>query len=400
MTQWCIAIPVIPFSVTSRRPLPVAGGHTDGEGLAHVEAVHTYSVKYRKIFPSCCCEIRDYDRMPTGAAVPVPQTAERLLASSASIASAHEPAMLQDPSTTSPAPSVWHGTRVALVLRGQAYRGSHNDKRHYSRKLVTSCNATYWRLQEHAWSTLRAHVVWPVEAAGGTVDVIATECSSATGCHLVEEALPRLLGARVVALQTRCDTANQGENMRATLETFRSHAGESITSRYDWILITRHDLNWVHNITQWPAPQLLDRFHYLGRCMMRCGHPSPENHDVTSDRGTCHAVLGGPPSACVLDTLHSFPARLFTIFEARIVGTPGCFGTVDSYEQHKGDSRQPHTPMTAGHMCFNVTASFLPEPAGFILDGWPWRPKHMTREPSPLCSFVRLHSSHLGESRA
>ncbi len=299
--------------------------------------------------------------------------------------------------------AAWDGVRVALLLRGQAYRGSPMDKRHYSHALVTSCNASYSRLQQHAWSTLRAHVVLPVEAAGGSVDVIATECSLADGCHLVEEGLPRLFGDRVVALQTRCHADNQGESMRATLDTFRRHVGGSvIVSRYDWILVTRHDLNWAHNITHWPAPDLLHRFHFLGRCMMHCGTPDPAGPGVSSERGACHPTLGGPPSACVLDTLHSFPAHLFGTFEMHIVGTRGCFSTVDSHVAQGVDPRKPHTPMTAGHLCFNATAALLPEaePAGFILDGWGWRPKHMTREPSPICSFVRLHSSQLGDSRA
>jgi hypothetical protein len=195
---------------------------------------------------------------------------------------------------TATALTAWRGKRVALLLRGQAYRGSPMDKGHYTRALVTTCNASYSRLQEHAWRTLKDRVVSPLEAAGAAVAVVAAECSSAAGCKLAEVGLPRIFGERMLAVHTHCEAANQGESMRATLSTFRARmGGVPVASRYDLVLITRHDLNWALNITQWPQ-DLFARFHYLGRCMMRCGTPGPTTRtDVTADRGACHPVLGG-----------------------------------------------------------------------------------------------------------
>ena len=280
--------------------------------------------------------------------------------------------------------SAW---RVALLLRGQAFRGSPLDKRHYSHDFVTSCNASYSRIQEHAWSTLLEHVVLPLEEDGGTVDIVATECTNAEGCEIAEESLGRIFGSRMLGVKTNCTAANQGESMRATLTEFRSRALVPILE-YDLVLVTRHDLIWSRNITLWGAD--FSRLNFLARCMMRCGEES--SADVTPDRGACHPILGGSSEECVLDALHTLPGHTFSTFEKRIIGSDGCFSLVDDFDPRNSDPRKPHTPSTAGHLCYNASAAFLPETPGFILNDW--RPKHVTRELNPICSFVRLHDSY------
>ena len=43
-----------------------------------------------------------------------------------------------------------------------------------------------------------------------------------------------------------------------------------------------------------------------------------------------------------------------------------------------------------GHLCYNVSATSLPEPPGFVVSDW--RTNHFAREPSPISRFVQLHS--------
>lgn len=257
------------------------------------------------------------------------------------------------------------------------------------------------REQRLAWTSLLEHIVLPLEeACGSTVDVVATECTALHGCAAAEAGLRSIFGntTRLLAMQTHCHSESQGDSMRATLNLFKDRAARRVAS-YGMIFVTRHDQVWTRNITQWhavDAPIDYSRLNFLARCMMRCG--DVPSLDVSTDRTQCHFLLGGPPSQCVLDSLHVMPGKLFRAFDEHIVGTAGCFSAVETFgrplsaigsAQQQADPRRPFTPSTAGHLCYNVSASVLPEPPGFVSS---WRPRHFAREPSPISRYVRLHS--------
>ena len=146
----------------------------------------------------------------------------------------------------------------------------------------------------------------------------------------------------------------------------------------------RQDQIWhSRNITQWQA-DLSSRLHFLGRCMKRCGAVA-SSADYSTDRRECHPVLGGPVSDCVLDTLHTIPGRHFDAFDTRVAGSAGCFSATDRGIR-AGALVDPFT----GHLCYNISASSLPETPAFVVNDW--RPRHFAREPAPVSRFVQLHS--------
>ena len=297
-----------------------------------------------------------------------------------------------------------HAGRVAIVLRGEAFRGSTMPKARFDERSVTSCNSTFSQLQLRAWASLRQHIVAPLEdTCGVQVEVFASECS--TGRCALMYAFRELFSERnkrFVAAHTACKSSSQGESLRESLSLFE-HRTEP--SQYDFVVLARHDAVWAVPITQWTFNA--SRFHFLSRCQLRC---ASAGSNLTSGRGgdttrlpdgfsddprSCHPIHGGTPSMCVHDIVHLIPGTSFYNFSRRVAGTHGCFSTNLTRNVELGRGAPQRTRLggpTEGHQCYNAARAAMREPPVFLLDSWRPRSRFM-REPTPLVSLIPLHDT-------
>lgn len=288
--------------------------------------------------------------------------------------------------------------RVAIVLRGEAFRGSTLPKARFDERLVTSCNVTFGQLQLRAWASLLSNVVRPLEdTCDVNVDLFAAECSG--GCPLMWAFRELFSGPRVVHIHTSCKSASQGESLRESLSLFE-RCGEP--SRYVFIVLARHDALWAVPIAHWSLNA--SRFHFLSQCQLRCvtlgaGDAAPWIPDgFSADPRLCHPSHGGPPSMCVHDIVHVIPGASFDTFSRTVVGTYGCFSTsselLRAAQLERGSLQRLRLggPME-GHQCYNATRAALPELPAFLLENWRPRSRFM-REPTPLVSLMPLHDTH------
>ena len=311
---------------------------------------------------------------------------------------------------------VSHG-RVALVLRGQAFRGASSFASSGPSGL-RGCSA-YADLAEQleATSSVLTKLILPLEAAPchNRVDVVLTECSVRTGCPLIPK-LEALLGARVVATTTKCASADQPRNVRMALEALKHAAAEradaergdsarrrqaggkqggskqagskaagavhgtaahlaatAAASSYDLILLTRHDVVWTTSITRWRSANFT-RLNFLGACEPRCAGCESRSCAHCPDPNAPGSRFGGPLSRCVQDLLHLVPGPAFPAFDAA-VGRKGsrCFD---------GSSRG------SGHKCLSAVESSLGSTTGLVLPEDTWRPFRDVREPNPICHYL------------
>jgi hypothetical protein len=306
-------------------------------------------------------------------------------------------------------PCPTHAGRVAVVLRGEAFRGSTLPKARFDERFVTSCNRTFSQLQLRAWASLRQHIVVPLEdACNVKVDVFASECS--TGVCGLMHAFWELFSERnkrLVAVQTACKSASQGESLRESLSLFERR---SEPSQYGFVVLARHDAVWAVPITHWTFNP--SRFHFLSRCQLRCVSAGGNlTHGLGSDTTglpdgfsddprSCHPSHGGTPSMCVHDIVHLIPGTSFRNFSRRVAGTHGCFPTDQT--RNAADplpglhvmppQRARLGGLMEGHQCYDAARAAMPEPPAFLLESWRPRSRFM-REPTPLVSLIPLHDT-------
>lgn len=283
---------------------------------------------------------------------------------------------------------------VALILRGQAFRGAASFASSGPSGL-RGCSP-YADLEEQieATQSLISNLIRPLESSpcGNSVKVFLSECSLRSGCPLVKR-LHDLLGKKVVASQTQCESANQPRNMRIALELFKMHAEDGVSRRfraslpstsasvitaYDLIIITRHDVLWRSPITLWSHANF-STMSFLGGCEPRCAGCERISCSHCPDSTSPGSRFGGPPSRCVQDMLHMMPGRSFATFDTA-VGSKGCFDG-----SNKG----------SGHKCLRAVESFLGESTtALVLPLDVWRPVRDVREPSPVSQFVVPMGAH------
>jgi len=285
----------------------------------------------------------------------------------------------------SPHCPVSSGARIALLLRGQAFRGPGADLDPSKMGLggpaglvahVVGCSPYADGDEQHeATQSLLDHIIKPLEQeCHNTVDVVLTECSAPHGCPRLQQVFQQL-GGRVVANRTACTIRDQGEGYRAALSLFKSRMR---FASYEIVLVTRHDVVWSRPITQWRSTNF-SRVNFLGGCEPSCkdlnlGRPRcDEKHEGTPS--------GGPPSKCVQDVLHTVPRRSFRGFDMAI-GRRGCF-------QGEGSK-------VSGHACFGVMEART-GPTGLVLPLDEWRPYKDVREPNPVCHLLAPASVRGGE---
>ena len=283
--------------------------------------------------------------------------------------------------------------RVAIVLRGQAFRGA---------AVITSSGPSglggcspYAEISEQleATTSLRTQIIEPLERCAHPVDVYVTECSTGRGCPL----LPRLLSTlregaagveRVVAVRSQCSSSGQAHNVRFALEAFKAATAHRVppgvspsaaVASYSLIVLTRHDLVWTSPIVHWQHANF-SRIGFLSGCepwrCTHCGGPA----DAPGSR------YGGPPSRCVQDSLHLIPGSLFDAFDAA-VGKRGthCFD---------GSNKE------SGHACGGAVeaSAGVRGVTGLILPLEVWRPFRDVREPTPISRYVVPHGAHARSS--
>lgn len=235
-------------------------------------------------------------------------------------------------------------SRVALVLRGQAFRAG----RTYGKPCVESHIPDQLRMTESVMDM----IVLPLERASHTVDLYLVESS---GCSGLLGHIGELLGEQRVRLNESIESKNQADGMHRTLEAFNSQAGRP--DLYRVIIVTRFDVMFKSSIYKWPTVDF-DAFNFFSRC-------------ESAFRRHCGGGLTpcSKPENCVHDVMHIMPGGYFTKFR-ELVGRGGCFNERAS-KRHM-----------SGHGCYNQTVkAFGVEHVGFVTD---WVPRLFVREANAI----------------
>ena len=282
--------------------------------------------------------------------------------------------------------------RVAILLRGQAFRGATSFEASGPSNLQGCSPYADLQVQIEATQSLKANIISPLEAlpCGNTVDIFLSECSVERGCPLVAR-LQRVLGRNIVASHTRCHSADQSKNVRMSLEFFKRAASKRVArdasmaavgNAYDLFILTRHDIVWTRPISAWSHANF-SMINFLGGCEPRCAGCEKGTCKHCPATATTGSRYGGNPLRCVQDSLHMMPGRAFSTFDTA-VGSGGCFdGT------NKG----------SGHRCLRPIESSAGSASGFVLPLSVWRPTKDVREASPVCHIlVPLGASGRGNS--
>ena len=282
--------------------------------------------------------------------------------------------------------------RVAILLRGQAFRGATSFEASGPSNLQGCSPYADLQVQIEATQSLKANIISPLEAlpCGNTVDIFLSECSVERGCPLVAR-LQRVLGRNIVASHTRCHSADQSKNVRMSLEFFKRAASKRVArdasmaavgDAYDLFILTRHDIVWTRPISAWSHANF-SMINFLGGCEPRCAGCEKGTCKHCPATATTGSRYGGNPLRCVQDSLHMMPGRAFSTFDTA-VGSGGCFdGT------NKG----------SGHRCLRPIESSAGSASGFVLPLSVWRPTKDVREASPVCHIlVPLGASGRGNS--
>lgn len=182
------------------------------------------------------------------------------------------------------------GQKIGILIRGATFRAQFPGERHDA-KVV--CDPRTREVQIRGTTSLIKQVVEPFEVLGNQVHIVST----AHPCRFNQEVRRALGGRPVIFKELR--SANQSHDLRMALDVFSEHYGgvEAVPNELDYVLVVRHDLQWLQNITHWAND--FDAFSFLHRC--------------NPDSGL---NVGG--SYCVHDIVHWMPSKLFPIFDATI----------------------------------------------------------------------------------
>jgi hypothetical protein len=197
------------------------------------------------------------------------------------------------------------------------------------------------------------NIVGPLEDNHNTVDLFVVNGNSKKKCSAFDELLMPKLGNRVLSVK-QYESDSQADNMFQTLQRFSGaimQTGQNISSRYDLIIIVRHDEEWTKSISEWPTAD----FHKLNLFSL-CEE----------------STNGGDKWSCVNDVLHMMPGSLWKGFR-EAVGTESCFN-----KKHRNG---------VGHQCFPAFAEGVGEDnIAFITD---WRPTGGVRDPNDIAQLSR-----------
>lgn len=139
--------------------------------------------------------------------------------------------------------------RVAILLRGTAFRNKNNQ----SRWCQEGDNKSR-RLQKLATLSLVEYVILPLEQANNTVDVIVTdhECPlSKPGGLLVS-----WIGEQRVKVVETTEGRDQSTNILFTIDLLSKYSGGSegdVVAKYSHVFVMRHDTVFGKPLTAWNA---------------------------------------------------------------------------------------------------------------------------------------------------
>merc|ERR1712079_192586 len=121
---------------------------------------------------------------------------------------------------------------------------------------------------------------------------------------------------------------------------------KNVGSKYDIVMVARHDTTWTLLIDKWPEVRF-DTFNFFSSC----------------EPGAHFRESGYSPNNCVNDIFHLMNGSLFTLWDS-VVGSPYCFeATVNNGN---------------GHGCYKAVATQLTnfDDVAYVTD---WRPTENVR---------------------
>lgn len=252
--------------------------------------------------------------------------------------------------------------RVAIVIRGEAFRGEYTSSSGVRTRL--GCRRCAKQIQMDATNSLINQVIMPLESNGNTVKVIVTDViftdeaphrpldlhqfhnlrpddwtedifeaaseAQALSDQAMKQAMMKTyskkigpcsltsqiidaLGDRVVDTHY-LNSSGQADDMIQALNSFQNDYGGAghVVNKFDYVLVVRHDLLWHKSIIDTQID--FDKVNFFARCEQN----APEK-------------MGGPD--CVWDIIQWMPSFLYSAFSS-VIGTgfepgdsKGCFDT-------------------------------------------------------------------------
>mmetsp|Transcript_85565 Transcript_85565/g.266056 ORF Transcript_85565/g.266056 Transcript_85565/m.266056 type:complete len:321 (+) Transcript_85565:71-1033(+) len=162
--------------------------------------------------------------------------------------------------------------RIALVLRGETFRGGLSNH-HF----VVKPQWTY--IQQENWQNQMDTIVHPFEKDGYEVDVITAAYPTSYDSLLYE-----VFGDRVKVfekLDWEHPPANQGLNAVQVIETFMDYQKRT-GKKYRFLIFARHDLRFKFNMRD----LILDRTSPDDKVLLYTKHPITGRHYGSDDRCT------------------------------------------------------------------------------------------------------------------
>jgi hypothetical protein len=194
--------------------------------------------------------------------------------------------------------SVWNskGCRVAILLRGQTFRGGKDEEGHN----MQSCQQSAYEGQMKATKSLSQMIVTPLESQGHEVNIFFTDAR----CNLTEQLHPLWASSQRSVAGGTVNSTSQSHNVRLTLEMFKKSVdADAIAATYDLILMTRHDVVWMFPFNRWPVTDH-SKFYFTAWCGPKVRQAFGSN--------------------CTHDIMHMMPGSLFSSFDQE-VGRTSCF---------------------------------------------------------------------------
>lgn len=238
--------------------------------------------------------------------------------------------------------------KFVIVLRGLSFR-YRNDT---MGKVRLACQDYAIGSQLACSQSLVDKVIQPLEERGNQVKILITDSfedgfvsedygdsSFAQGhentsltppgaCHLtplIQQTFNANASYTRVAGTKYMQSAGQPWNMKNAVKFLKDTYGgvEGVQKEFDYVMVVRHDLEWVEDARDWEAS--FDQFNFFSRC------------EIPAAR-----AVGGDD--CVWDTVHLMPSSLFGVFD-KTLGAEMCFAEYDVEDHNRFVGH--------GHGCFN-----------------------------------------------
>lgn len=216
--------------------------------------------------------------------------------------------------------------RVALILRGEAFRGGGS-----SHHLIAK--PEYITTQRDNYASQLANVILPFEKAGYGVDVF-TAMYSTPYDHIIKQTFGRRLK---LFEPLRFKSSNQATNAAHNLEAFQSYANRT-GREYRFVVFARHDTRFLEDV---------------GRKILQ--HRRPDDTVFLFRKREFQTVpKGSPQDRCVnqrrwnvrnRQSISWFCSDLFQVVPQQFVGA---FGRLLNGTTLLGDATKPHEPRWPG----------------------------------------------------